>query len=104
MKKSIKLTLAITISLALYIGLFFLLTKTATPEKYAQGLWMFILSVVAGIIAIPVGIVVSWFLKKKKVDEKKSNIIRLVIAIIYGFLFGWLSLSGMVIGEFIMEK
>jgi len=104
MKKSIKLTLAIVITIALYVGFYFLLVANAKPETYAQMLSDFTVSLIAGIVAIPIGIGVTWFLQKKNVDKKKSNIIILVIGVIYGYLLGWLSLAGMVIGQYIMEK
>ena len=104
MKKSIKLTLSIVITIALYAGFYFLLVANAKPETYAQGLSAFIVSLIAGIVAIPTGIGVTWLLQKKNIDKKKSSVILLVIAVIYGYLLGWLSLAGMVIGQYIMEK
>ncbi len=104
MKKSIKLPLAIVITIALYIGFYFLLVTNATPEEYAQWISPFIVALAAGVLAIPMGIGVTWFLQQKKVDKNKSYIILLVIGIIYGYLLEWLSLTGMIIGEYIMEK
>ena len=104
MKKSIKLTLVIVITIALYVGFYFLLVANAKPETYAQMLSVFIVSLIAGIVAIPIGIGVTWFLQKKNVDKKKLNIILIVIAVIYGYLLGWLSLTGMIIGHYIIEK
>lgn len=104
MKKSLKLTLAIGITIALYAGFYFWLVQGSSPEVYAQRLWGLIVSLVGCVIAIPVGIGVTWYLQKKNVDKSKSNIAIVVIAILFGFLFGWLSIAGMVIGGYIVEK
>ncbi|OGY43148.1 MAG: hypothetical protein A2729_03490 [Candidatus Buchananbacteria bacterium RIFCSPHIGHO2_01_FULL_39_14] len=104
MKKSIKLLLAIVITITLYIGFYFLLVVNAQPENYLQMISQFIVSLVAGILAIPIGIGVRWFLQKKNIDKQKSTVTTVVIAAIYGYLLGWLSLTGMIIGEYIIEK
>ena len=104
MKKSIKLTLAIVITIALYVGFYFLFVVKAKPENYARMLFVFISSLIAGIVAIPIGMGITWFLQKKNVDKKKSDTLFYLIVVIYGYLLGWLSILGMIIGQYIIEK
>ena len=104
MKKSVKLILITIILVAIYIGLFYVTVKLSSPEDYSTSLWSFYSAVIFGIIAIPVGLALEWFLSKKKLDKKKKDLIILVIAVVYGFLFGWINILAIALGATIIEK
>ena len=104
MKKPVKLSLAIVVTIALYIGLYYMLIVNAAPEDYATNIATFWGSLMFAVIGIPIGALLTWFLEKKNLEKSKSTIIVYAVAHVWGFLFSWLSLTGMIIGQYIVEK
>lgn len=104
MNKQIKVTLSIVVTIALYAGLYYMTIVNASPENYTRNLSAFFVSVVAAIVGIPIGMAIVWFLEKKNMDKQKQSIVYVVVAMIWGYLFGWVSLTGVIIGAFILEK
>ena len=104
MKKSVKLILFMVAIVAIYAGLFYVIANFSSPEDYSTSLWTFYSAVIFGIIAIPAGLALEWLLSKKKIDKKKKDMIILVIAVIYGFLFGWVTILAIAFGAAIIEK
>ena len=104
MKKSVKLSLYGIAIVVLYVGLFYLMTSFSSPEESVTSLATFYGAVIFGIIAIPVGMALEWFLSKKKLEKKKKDMIILVVAVIYGFLLGWVTLLALAFGAAIVEK
>jgi FtsH-binding integral membrane protein len=102
MNKPMKLGLTILVTILLYACLFFVLVVYSTPENHLKNLAMFIMSAIFMALGIPVGIGLTWLLDNKMPAQKNS--ILSVFALIWGLLFGWLTLLGVAIGQYIIEK
>jgi ABC-type phosphate transport system permease subunit len=103
MKKMMKIALTVIVTLAIYAVFYFFLVESAAPENYAMIFGAFIVSVIGVIIGVPIGIATEWAIQKYR-QEKNKIAIELAVAVIWGLLFGWLSLMGIMLGTYIMEK
>jgi amino acid permease len=104
MKKSMKVFLLVIVTIFIYAGLYYVLIEKVSPEQYEDSFSTFITSIIFAFLAIPVGVIVSWFLGKKNWDKYKKNIVSFIIAAVWVDLFGWFSVLGMAIGLAITEK
>ena len=104
MKKTVKVSLLVVATIAIYAGFYYFLVINATPETYTRNVNGFFDSVIFAIIGVPIGALVSWFLGKKNLDKQKQSLILFILAIVWGYVFGWFSLMGVAIGGSITEK
>jgi MFS family permease len=104
MKKINKILLTAIIFVILYVGLYYLMVENASPEKYEDNTILFYIALIFGIIGIPVGAILFWVLQKTKMDKQKTDLVTMVFAVIWGLLFGWITLVGVMLGSTIVEK
>jgi len=100
MRKPMKIALSVLVTVALYAGLYYVAAWMAAPEEYDYVVGYFAISSVACLAAIPVGFAATKFLDKRNVGKNQAGLVILAIAAIWGYVLGWLSLTGMVIGRY----
>ncbi|MFH1697154.1 MAG: hypothetical protein ABH854_04595 [Candidatus Diapherotrites archaeon] len=105
MKAFTKLLLTIFITIALYFVFYFFVQALAEPGSDFEFdiYFSLIFSAIFTVIVIPLSIVAYWFLSKQKMDKKQKNLITLGGAVIWGLLFGWISVLGIAIGQYAFE-
>ncbi len=104
MNKWYKVVLTLIISIILYIGLYYLMMLSATAETYSTLWYTYLDLVIYAIVAIPLGML-SFHLFQKWIKNPQKRIIpSTCIVVIYGALYGWITLTGLILGEFLIEK
>jgi hypothetical protein len=58
----------------------------------------------SALVAIPIGFIFEWYIQKKNLTPAHKGQLGLSVGIIWGALFGWLSICGMALGGVIAEK
>lgn len=104
MNKWTKVLIAVIITVVLYTGLFYSVNLFATPETYFLLMDTFYFSIFYALISLPLGILASLFFNKWIEDVDKRNLSITSLTIIWGALFGWLTVSGLIIGSIIIDN
>jgi len=104
MNKWIKVLITTIISILIYVGFYFFIIINATPENYLISFATFSQAIIFGVIAIPFGFISMFLFNKWINDVTKRHLLALSLAIIWGALFGWITLTGYIIGEYIADK
>lgn len=103
MKKNLKLSIAIIVTLLLYVAAFFFIEflGSAGGISLASSFWLLVLF---GVIGIGCGMLLQFVQNKYNFDKKKEGIINALVGIAFYYIFGLIPVSGVVIGMIIMEK
>ncbi|MFH0862147.1 MAG: hypothetical protein V1875_03870 [Candidatus Altiarchaeota archaeon] len=104
MKRGLKISLSAFITAAAYAAMYFVLVVNASPEDQLGNFGLFIVSSSLCIIGVPAGAVLYRLLERFRVDERHRNLAMAAVAFVWGFLFGWITLFGMMIGIYLVEK
>jgi len=104
MKKLWKIILVFIIAFFLYAGLYYLIVLGAKPEEYVYKFGLFLSSVIFGFLGIILGLFLIWYFYKIRLKKEHSNALFLMISVLWGALFGWLTVSGLILGSIIAEK
>jgi len=99
MNRKNKVIISSIVTIAVYVGVYFLLISGA-PEVLSS----FYVSVIMGIVALGIGAGINTLGQKKGWETKKTNIAQLVAAGILWLSFGWLVLLGQMVGQYLTEK
>ncbi|MFH1132910.1 MAG: hypothetical protein V1735_00300 [Nanoarchaeota archaeon] len=98
MNKRLLITIAITI--VAYALFYFFGVKNSPPE--AGMLSLFTHSLIYLTLAIPFGWIATAF--ARRVRTTLSGLILALFAVAWGFLFGWLTMRGLLVGHYISKK
>jgi hypothetical protein len=103
MKKNLKLGIAITVALLLYIAAFFFIDFLGSVGgiNLTSSFWLL---VIFGVIGVGCGMLLQFVQNKYNFDKKKEGIINAIAGIVFYYILGLLPISGVVIGMIIMEK
>lgn len=104
MKKPIKITLIIVVSILLYIGFYYLLTSSSNVKNSWSLPTAIFDSIIFSLFGILVGFLLIWYFQRKNLETSHRSQLEIAAGLIWMGLFGWLSICGFILGEVIAEK
>jgi len=98
MKKWVRVSLAFVVSVLIYIGFYYLIVEGSTQENYYSFTSTYFLSIIFSVLGILVCFISTKIFNKKISEDGKKYLLITMLAVIWGALFGWITLTGFMIG------
>jgi|GEM_PF-3687975 len=101
MKRIPKVLLTLALSAAIHVLLFMFVSGGGEDDVMSMA--VVFASAVFTVIGIPVGIAFTLVIERAVPVKKTRNYILMGVALVWGLLFGWLSLLGVAAGQYMVE-